>query len=62
MGRVQTGDLYGLVRTVSRMTQPGMPDRLRFGLKLPSEVISDWTEAYLAKWSKSFDLSVPTRP
>ena len=36
-------------------------NRVRTGdLLRSSQVISDRTEAYLAKWSKSFDLSVPT--
>jgi len=45
---------------ISRTTSTTLPNRLRLGPKLPSKVISDLTEAYLAKWSKSFDLSVPT--
>jgi len=38
-----------------------LPNRFRSGPKLPNQVISDRTEVYLAKWSKSFDLSVPTK-
>ena len=38
-----------------------LPNRLQPGPKLPSQAISDLTEAYLAKCPKSFDLSVPTR-
>jgi len=46
---------------ISRTTQTTLPNRLRSGPKLPSLVISDRTEAYSAKWSESFDLSVPTK-
>ena len=45
---------------ISRTTSTTLPNRPRSGPKLPNSVISDLTEAYLAKWSKSFDLSVPT--
>ena len=45
---------------ISRTTQTTLPNRLRSGPKLPSQVLSDLTKSYLAQWSKSFDLSVPT--
>ena len=39
---------------ISRTTSTTLPNRLRSGPKLPSQVISDRTEAYLAKWSNPF--------
>ena len=66
LGRAMLGQtvvaamIYGFVRTdqTSKLSKHiYAPD---LGLKLPSQVISDRTEAYLAKWSKLYDLSVPT--
>ena len=39
---------------ISRTTQTTLPNRLRSGPKVPSQVLSDRTEAYLAKWSNPF--------
>ena len=64
LGRAMLGQtvvaaiIYGFVGT----DWTTLLNRLQLGLKLPSWVISDLTGAYLAKWSKSFDLSVPTKP
>ena len=51
---------YDFVRTVSRTTYPGMPNRLDPDRKFPNWVLSGPGRAYLAYRAKSYDLTVLT--